>query len=601
MKNMAEIYGRSVAGLKDMAGSLSRTGLMAWLKALVYAALLGALYFGALHWLVTMDWPRDDYSHCYIVPFLLLYLLWEKRQTIMAAPARRSWTGLLPLCLALALFWIGELAGELFSMYISFWLAIVGLLWLHLGWPRLKRLAFPLVMILTMFPLPYFLDTKVLNTLKLISSKLGVAVLQLYGMPVFREGNVIDLGFTQLQVVDACSGLRYVMPLLVLSLLLAYWFKASFWKRAMLVISSVPLAIAVNGLRIALTGILYSVWGAAVAEEFFHGFSSWLIFLCMIPFLLLEMWILRKLPPRGPIRGLMDDGRSLRSDDGRKGSEGTRGYGESDGRGEVPEGGKSAFGSEEESVKANLTKGTRDDVKSEGSGKREDGSMTDREKSEDRLRLASLLQPVFVVAVLLLAATLALSHAIEFREKIPVAKSLRQFPTELAQWSGVFSPMEQQFIKELDLSDYTIINYRDSSAKDVNFYVAYYESQRKGESIHSPETCLPGSGWEFQQAGRGLVPLSNGETMRVNRAYMEKSGSRQLAYYWFPQRGRTLTTAYELKVYTFWDSLTKHRTDGALVRVITPVYASETLNDAEARLQGFTREVVPVLDQFIPK
>jgi exosortase/archaeosortase family protein len=89
------------------------------------------------------------------------------------------------------------------------------------------------------------------------------------------------------------------MPLLVLSLLLAYWFKASFWKRTILVISSIPLAMAVNGLRIALTGILYSIWGASVAEDFFHGFSSWLIFIGMIPFLLLEIWVLKRLPPKG--------------------------------------------------------------------------------------------------------------------------------------------------------------------------------------------------------------------------------------------------------------------------------------------------------------
>jgi EpsI family protein len=89
--------------------------------------------------------------------------------------------------------------------------------------------------------------------------------------------------------------------------------------------------------------------------------------------------------------------------------------------------------------------------------------------------------------------------------------------------------------------------------------------------------------------------------MQVNRAFMEKSGSRQLTYYWFAQRGRVLTNLYQLKLYAFWDALTKQRTDGALVRLITPVYERESLEDAEARLQGFTREIVPVLDGFIPK
>ena len=89
--------------------------------------------------------------------------------------------------------------------------------------------------------------------------------------------------------------------------------------------------------------------------------------------------------------------------------------------------------------------------------------------------------------------------------------------------------------------------------------------------------------------------------MKVNRAFMTKPGAKELVYFWFPQRGRILTNAYQLKIYTFWDALTRQRTDGALVRIITLVYPDEKLEDAEARLQGFTREVLPILSEFIPK
>ena len=162
--------------------------------------------------------------------------------------------------------------------------------------------------------------------------------------------------------------------------------------------------------------------------------------------------------------------------------------------------------------------------------------------------------------------------------------------------------MEQRFIDTLDLSDYIIVDYQNGTGKGVNFYTAYYESQRKGESIHSPTTCLPGSGWIYNQAGSARVPVSsagNG-SMPVNRAFMEKSGYQQLSYYWFPKRGRILTNAYQLKLYTFWDALTSRRTDGALVRLITPVYEGEELSDAEKRLISFTRDIVPVLEEHIP-
>jgi len=99
-------------------------------------------------------------------------------------------------------------------------------------------------------------------------------MLQWYGMSAFREGNIIDLGFTQLQVVDACSGLRYLYPLIIMAILLAYFFKSAWWKKVVMVMSAVPLTIATNSLRIAMTGVLYEIWGPAVAEDFFHGFSG---------------------------------------------------------------------------------------------------------------------------------------------------------------------------------------------------------------------------------------------------------------------------------------------------------------------------------------
>jgi EpsI family protein len=132
--------------------------------------------------------------------------------------------------------------------------------------------------------------------------------------------------------------------------------------------------------------------------------------------------------------------------------------------------------------------------------------------------------------------------------------------------------------------------------------VAYYESQRKGRSIHSPETCLPGSGWIFNQAGTMTIPLSgkNSSSITVMRAIMEKSGSRQLVYFWFNQRGRILTNAYQMKIYNFWDALVKKRTDGALIRIITPVTSAEKIEDAEKRLQSFMRDIMPLLNEYIP-
>jgi EpsI family protein len=210
--------------------------------------------------------------------------------------------------------------------------------------------------------------------------------------------------------------------------------------------------------------------------------------------------------------------------------------------------------------------------------------------------------PQFVVAVILLMATLGLVQGVEFREKIPPTKSFASFPLQVGEWTGRRESMDQVFVDELDLSDYVIVDYVNGS-RGINFYTAYYESQRKGESIHSPETCLPGSGWEFRNAGSLTLPLADrrGRPMRVNKAFMVKGNSQQLAYFWFPQRDRVLTNAWELKLYNFWDALTRQRTDGALVRLITPVYQNESIDDTDKRLLEFTKEIVPVLNEYLPQ
>lgn len=510
-------------------------------KVALFASLGAGIYYSTYSWLIQYDWPREDYSYCYMMAPIVLYLIWEKKRELAVEASTPSWGGLFLLIPGICLFWVGDLAGELYSLYLSSWLVAVGILWMLIGWRKLKVIAFPLFMGLTLFPLPHFLNTKLTFGLKLISSKLGVLMLHLYGMSAYREGNVIDLGFTQLQVVDACSGLRYLFPLVIMGILLAYFYRASIWKRLLLVLSAIPLSIVINSLRIALTGMIYSHWGAKMAEGFFHGFSGWLIFMFSFAVLLSEIWVLRRITPRP---------------------------------------GEAFFG--------------RNETKP---------AIADNVKlfAPNKGWKALFAPPQFVVAAVLLLLTMVVSAAVEFREKVPAGKPFGQFPLTVGTWEGTRQYMEQKFITSLDLSDYTMIDFK-SDGKHVDFYIAYYQSQRKGESIHSPETCLPGSGWEFKQAGKARVPLEDSErSIPVNRAFMEMSGQRQLAYFWFPARGRVLTNAYEMKLYTFWDALTRQRTDGALVRLITPVYANEHLEEAEARLQEFTKEIVPILDEYIPK
>ena len=525
---------------------------VSWLKITLYGLLLSGLYYAAFTYLIK-QWSKDDFTYCYLIPLVVLYLVWAKREDLLAQKSVPSWVGFVPLILGLSFFWLGELGGEYLTLYVSYWLIMVGLCWIHVGWQKLKVIFFPLIMLLTMFPFPSFLHTKISVKLQLISSELAVAIMQLYGMSACREGNVIDLGFTQLQIVDACSGLRYVIPLIVMGLLFAYFFKAALWKRAILVISTVPLAIVTNSMRVALTGILHEAWGPKVSEGFFHYFSGAFIFMFSLAMLVGEMKVL-----------------SFRFQALSK-ERGTRGP------------------KEQTTLVASH-------------GNQPHQPKTSNVKLKTKSNFAAFFESHFLAASILLTATLIVSQGIEFREKIPIKQSFEEFPLRVGEWTGALQTMEQRIIERLDLSDYVIVDYVNPKNTHVNLYVAYYESQRKGESIHSPATCLPGSGWDFEEAGETTIPVPGHDNglMPVNRAFMQKVDQRQLAYYWFPQRGRVLTNAYQLKLFAFWDALTRQRTDGALVRVITPVYESERLEDAEARLQGFMRDIVPILDEYIP-
>ena len=202
---------------------------------------------------------------------------------------------------------------------------------------------------------------------------------------------------------------------------------------------------------------------------------------------------------------------------------------------------------------------------------------------------------------MVLLATLGVASGVDFREKTPLAKPLSELPLQIGAWNGTRTAMGQEYLDVLKLSDYAMIDYRNSAGREVSLYVAYNSSQQKGEATHSPATCLPSSGWIFNESGAAAVSGAGGTSMQVSRAFMEKNGVKQLVYYWFPQRGRILTNLYQIKLYNFWDALTRQRTDGALVRMITPLYGNEGEREAETRLQGFVKEMVPVLNTYLPR
>lgn len=265
-------------------------GALVWLYAPVLSHLVG-------------QWSHDpNYSHGFFVPAFSLYLLWQDRARLNSLPPQPSWAGLLILALAIAVLMAGVLGAELFLSRSSFLIAIGGLVVLLYGWNHLRATMFPWLFLLLMIPIPTIVFNQITFPLQLLASKAAAVTLPLFGVPVLREGNVIQLPAMALEVAEACSGIRSLMSLATLAVIYGYLLEPRKLVRVALALASVPIAVVANSLRIVGTGLLVQYWDPEKAEGFFHAFSGWLIFVVSLGLLFLLHRGLQTVWPKGESR-----------------------------------------------------------------------------------------------------------------------------------------------------------------------------------------------------------------------------------------------------------------------------------------------------------
>jgi EpsI family protein len=187
-------------------------------------------------------------------------------------------------------------------------------------------------------------------------------------------------------------------------------------------------------------------------------------------------------------------------------------------------------------------------------------------------------------------------------EIFPSRAAFAEFPMRLGGWRGHRDSLDGIYLAQLKLDDYLLADFTDSSGRAASLYMAYYDSQRKGEAVHSPRSCLPGGGWQMREFGTRTLPgvSLNGRPLEVNRAVVEMGNARELVYYWFQQRGRSQTSEFAVKWDLFVDALTRHRTDGALVRLITALPPGVSEEAGDERLTALAAGVAPGLTRFVP-
>lgn len=522
---------------KDRAGWFT-PGLF-WLTVALFGA--GLFFADGLDALLTA-WALPEYSHGPLIPILsgLLFLRQLREYPPQPGPKRDRWAGVMVILGALMLAGLGKLSNiaDLVAYATILWIG--GLLLVGFGWRTGRHFWPPVLHLVYMLPLPGVIYYKMTTWLQFISSELGVWFLRLLAVPVFLDGNIIDLGVTKLHVAEACSGLRYLFPILSFSYIFAVLYKGPMWHKAVLLVSAAPITVLMNSVRIAIAGFIVDTWGLEWVEGFSHFFEGWVIFIACILLLFALARIMLFFHP----------------------------------------------------VKMSLPEAL--DLETEG-----------LLEQAGRVRFVQASAALLTAAALTLGAA-ALWHAIPARDGMAIDRdSFALFPRAFGEWqqAGPARALDPEVERTLAADDYRSAVFAPAQGDaTVEFFSAWYADQSKG-GVHSPEICLPGGGWEIAWLERSDLTKELGwhRPFMVNRAIIQKGETRMMVYYWFDQKGRKIAWDIAAKFWLMVDGIRTGRTDGALVRLTTPILPGETDAAAEERLMAMLREVNATLPRFVPE
>ena len=499
---------------------------------LVLFGLVGICYAGPVEHIVD-GWSRAEYSHGYVIP--LVAVLIARHRLIETTPhPQGSWWGAVLLVPAVVMLSVGEFSAQDAITQYGFVLAVAGSVTAMCGIATTRVVLPALVYLLFAIPLPQLLYTRLSLEMQLWSTELGVALLQLLDVAVYQNGNIVDLGEMKLQVVEACNGLRYLFPLASFGFLVALMLRDSWWKRAIVFVSVIPVTILMNSFRIAVIGVTVDLWGAKMAQGLLHYFEGWLVFIACVAILMGEIWLLLRIGARGHFHF---------------------------------EYFSSSF----------------------------HGTLFTGPLAVSRPALASAMG-------LLIVALLTNSGHLAQKEETDLPRfDFAMFPSRIGEWSGQRHELDAPTLDLLRLTDYALFDFSlvDKQQPPVNFYAAFYAHQRTGSSVHSPANCIPAGGWVVEDARVQPIETTGLAPLWVNRLLIRQGEQRQLVYYWFEQRGRNLTEELAVKWYLLRDKISYNRSDGALLRVVTPVDdAGEEV--AESRLRAFIATLRPIVSRYLP-
>jgi exosortase D (VPLPA-CTERM-specific) len=404
---------------------------------------------------------------------------------------------------------------------------------LFLGWTFFRAVLFPWAFLFLMIPIPALLINRVTFPLQLVAAKWSAGLLDLFGVPVFLEGNLLSLASKQLNVNEACSGIRSLLTLITLAIIYGYLLESRKWVRVVLVCAVIPIAVAANSVRIFGTGLLIQYHYDDLAEGFYHSVTGTVIFAVALIMLFAFHRLICLISKPAPVKSQ---------------------------------------------------------------------DITPLQEPLPRTPYPQTRSLRFGIVAAIMLVTAITLQARSSTEIIPPHPSLASFPAQIDGWNGFNDPLGQDELEFLGKPEY-LHRFYEVPTQDqpwLNLFVVYFPSQRAGDTIHSPERCLPGAGWI--PTSRELIRLQrpDGSFIPVNRYVIVKSSERRLVLYWFLAHGRVISSEWRSKYYLISDSIHMHRSDGGMVRLMTPMLKGESPESAQARMMKLASQIIPLLDTYIP-
>lgn len=513
-------------------------GGLIWFAVAVLGA--GVFYWEGISELL-QAWQAPEYSHGPLIPILsgLLFLRQLKLVPENHGSVPDRWPGVVLLLVAVLLGAMGKLIviNDIVAYALILWVG--AMLLISFGWQTGRHFWPPVVHLVFMLPLPGALYYAVSTYLQGVSSELGVYFIQLMNIPVYLEGNIIDLGVYKLHVAEACSGLRYLFPILSFSYIFAVLYQGPMWHKAFLLISAAPITVFMNSVRIAIAGIIVNYFGLEHVEGFSHFFEGWVIFMSCVLILFGLAWLLVRLRPE---RISLVEALDLETD----------------------------------------------------------GLWTQFKRIRlIQPSIALIFAALLLGGLAAVWQSVPKRETVSMNRDQFVMFPARVGEWRIGSHSRLDAATESI----LAANDYLSVQMTRSGPAEppVELFMAWYENQNQG-GVHSPEVCLPGAGWEIAELDRIGAPFPNaaGEPFTLNRAIIQKGVSRMLVYYWYEQRGVGTASMSEAKLQLMLGKFLEGRDDSAIVRLITPIGPDENEAVAERRLQDGLQAVLKPLPRFMP-